>query len=250
MFVATDKGPLGDLGLAAAIEGTSLKLFAALPTVHQQEVQRLRQRFYIDSARWFDYSETPSLLPDLQQAVWEDRQMILVYRNHEGVASKQTLDAYALIAKASVWYVIARNPSGTYRTYRAARIVRLTLTDAHFQRDSSFDPAGYWKDMSRDFEHMRAATFVFYPAALCVTNNAFEMLREYMPDRLEQIAQPYHAGWLTIHALFLSLYEAQMHVLALGAAVRVLDPPELQAAVIASAKAIIVAHAQLEDGHS
>ena len=242
LFVAADKGPLDDLGLAGAIKGSSLKLFAALPVGQQQEVQRLRQRLYIDSARWFDYSETPSLLPDLQQAIWEDRQIVLFYRNYADEASEQTLDAYALVAKANVWYLLARTASGDYRTYRVARIAAVTLTDARFVRDPLFDPAAYWKDMSRNFEKMRATTYPFYPALLRLTSGAFATLREHVPERLTQIETPDSSGWLNVRVLFLSPHEAQMNVLGLGTQVQVVEPTELQQAVLAIATAIITAH--------
>ena len=241
LFVAADKGPLDDLGLAGAIKGRSLKLFAALPVGQQQEVQRLRQRFYIDSARWFDYSETPSLLPDLQQAVWEDRQIILSYRNFEATASEQTLDAYALVAKANVWYLLARNTSATYRTYRVARIIAVTLTDTRFVRDPLFDPATYWKDMSRNFEQLRATTYPFYPALLRLTSAAFTTLREHVPERLTELATTDSPDWLCVRVLFMSPHEAQMNVLGLGTQVQVIEPAELQQEVLATATAIIAA---------
>jgi predicted DNA-binding transcriptional regulator YafY len=239
LFVAADHGPLEDLGLATAIEGTSLKLFAALPSVHQHEVQRLRQRFYIDSSRWFDYSETPSLLPDLQQAVWEDRQITVTYRNYTDVTRTQTLDAYALVAKASVWYLVARTADGAFRTYRAARIAALTLLDSHFERDTTFDPVLYWKVMSQDFQRMREMTFAFYPVLLEVTAAAFDLLREHVPERFEQVDEPDPTGWLTVRVLFLSQHEACMNVLGLGIQARVLEPPELQQAILEIATSII-----------
>jgi len=242
LFTAADAGPLGDLGLTKAVEGTLLKLFAALPTTQQQEVGRLRQRFYLDSVGWFDYRETPSLLPDLQQAVWEDRQIFVTYCNYEGATTEQTLDPYALVAKASVWYLIARNGKGIYRTYRAARIARLALTTARFARDAAFDPVRYWKETSRDFERMRAVSFPFYPAVLRLTTAAFDALRDHVPERYEQIEEADTAGWLTVRVLFLSLHEARMNVLGAGTQICVIEPAELQQSAIATAKAIIAAN--------
>src|SRR5262245_10995030 len=48
LFVSSNAGPLADLGMDKAVEDTLLKLFAALPSAHQAEVERLRSRFYVD----------------------------------------------------------------------------------------------------------------------------------------------------------------------------------------------------------
>lgn len=242
LFVTADAGPLNDLGLGGAVEGTILKLLAALPTAHQQEVERLRQRFYIDSARWFDYSETPSLLPDLQQAVWEDLQIVVRYANYEGKTSEQTLEAYALVAKANVWYLIARISGGDYRTYRAARIAALTLTETHFERDLTFDPVAFWKDMTRNFEKMRETTYPFYPAVLSLSADAFVLLQAFVPERFEEIEPSDQEDWLTVRVLFLSSHEARMNVTALGGQVRVIAPDELRTTVLDTARAILAAH--------
>src|SRR5690554_4763928 len=84
LFVGNHARPLADLGLSQAVEDTLLKLFAALPTAHQAEVERLRSRFYIDPANWFQTAESSALLPVLQQAVWEDRALNICYQVVEG----------------------------------------------------------------------------------------------------------------------------------------------------------------------
>src|SRR5262245_53049166 len=63
LFVSSNARPLAALGLDSAVEATLLKLFAALPSAHQMEVERLRSRFYIDPANWFQVVEAPALLP-------------------------------------------------------------------------------------------------------------------------------------------------------------------------------------------
>jgi predicted DNA-binding transcriptional regulator YafY len=243
LFVAAGTGPLADLGLADAVTGISLKLFAALPHAQQHEVQRLRQRLYIDSANWFDYRETPSLLPDLQQAVWEDREIVLGYRNYMGSVSEPLLQAYALVAKANVWYLVARADDGSFRTYRTERISMLKVTDTHFARDPHFDLVRYWDDMRHTFEHTSATTYPFYPVLLRVTSDAFAQLRAYVPARYTLTTAEDEAGWSTVRVLFLSLHEAQMQVLGLGAQVRIVEPDELRETVLATARASQAVHA-------
>jgi predicted DNA-binding transcriptional regulator YafY len=237
LFLTSNSGPLHDLGLT--LENSILKLLAALPSRHQQEVDRLRQRFYIDSARWFDYSTRPSLLPDLQQAVWEDRQVALIYRNYEGNSSEQTIDAYALVAKANVWYLIARRPDRAYRTYRAARITALRITDHYFQRDPEFDLLAYWNTMTHTFEQTRVADYPFYPATLRLTQSAYALLSEFVPERSTILDSASGEVWIRVRVMFLSSHEALMNVLALGAHVQVIAPDALQTLVQETARAVL-----------
>jgi len=244
LFVAGDTGPLADLGLATASEGSVLKLLAALPAVHRHEVAQLRHRFYIDTASWFQFGEAPLVLPTLQQAVWEDRRISLTYTGYDGQSTEYTLDAYALVAKANVWYLIGRKIGGDPRTYRVSRIVRLGLTDEYFARDTTFDLTAYWREASQNFEQMRMRDFPFYPTVLCIAPDALIQFRNYIPDRFEQRDQPSPNGWLTVRVLFLSAFEAQKWVLGLGIQVRVIEPIELQQMVIDTAKAIVALHSK------
>jgi DNA binding protein with HTH domain/WYL domain-containing protein len=107
LFISSKGTPLPDLGLDNAVEATLLKLFAALPSAHQVEVERLRNRFYIDPANWFQIVEPSALLPTLQQAVWEDRALSIQYQVVEGEWFEGVVNAYALVAKANIWYLVA-----------------------------------------------------------------------------------------------------------------------------------------------
>jgi predicted DNA-binding transcriptional regulator YafY len=138
-----------------------------------------------------------------------------------------------------MWYLVGRIANGSYRTYRVARISALTCTDVAFERDVTFDLVAHWKDVSQRFITTRETTFPFYPVLLRLTPEAFATLRDYVPERYEQVNGAEGSGWLTVRVLFLSLHEAQMHVLGLGSHVCVLEPIELHETVLNIAQAII-----------
>jgi predicted DNA-binding transcriptional regulator YafY len=150
LFVAADARPLADLGLGK--EESLLKLFAALPAIQRREVERLRQRIYIDPTNWFQIVEASSILPVLQQAVWEDRQVDVSYQPVIGEVSERRLDAYALVAKANIWYLVGRKPDGEMRNYRVSRLYRVELLGTGFERDPDFDLTSYWKATCEEFE--------------------------------------------------------------------------------------------------
>src|SRR5688572_12794343 len=52
LFLGKPSRLLADLGLEDAAENALLKLLAALPSVYRQDADFIRQRIYIDSARW------------------------------------------------------------------------------------------------------------------------------------------------------------------------------------------------------
>jgi predicted DNA-binding transcriptional regulator YafY len=241
LFVNTDAGPLADLGLAKA--DTLLKLFAALPAMQQREVERVRQRFFIDPANWFQGSETPSVFPALQQAVWEDRIIQVRYQPVEGSAGERLLEAHALVAKATVWYLVGRKPGGELRNYRASRFERVELTAQTFTRDLSLDLPAYWKASCEQFERASAEQFPPYPTLLRVHPKVFWYFPGYMNGRYEKLSVDAD-GWLRVRAVFDSLDHARTQVLGFGTYAETLEPEQLKREVLETAEAIVRWHAQ------
>lgn len=108
LFVSTRPGPLQDVGLGQAAEATLLKLFAALPSLHRQEAERMQQRIHLDPAWWWHKGETLPYLETLKTAVFDDYRVQVRYERGDGQIVEYILEPYSLVAKASVWYVIAR----------------------------------------------------------------------------------------------------------------------------------------------
>ncbi len=239
LFVSSDTGPLSDLGLARAVEDTLLKLFAALPSIHRQEVERMRQRLHIDPADWFQLVEPLPCLSILQQAVWEDRKVDITYQPVEGAQIKRTIEAYALVAKGNIWYLVGKESGGEMRTYRVARFQEVTLTDAVFERSPDFDLAAYWKDSSRAFEEKMLETFPPYPATVRVHPDLLWWFESYMTGKYEQVGSPDGEGWVTLRVVYEAWGDALMRVLGLGPSIEVLEPDELRADVVKTARAVV-----------
>ncbi len=241
LFVTTDAGPLADLGLGK--DESLLKLFAALPTIQRREVERLQQRFFIDPANWFQIAEVPSIFPILQQAVWEDRLINVTYQPVEGTSGERTLEAYALVAKANIWYLVGRKPGGDLRNFRASRFESAALMENAFVRDPTFDLPAYWKESCERFERLSMKDAPPYATLLRVHPQAFWYFPGYMNGRYEKVGAPDEEGWITVHALFDSLEHARTQVLGFGTQAEALDPPELAQTVIETAEAIVQFHA-------
>jgi predicted DNA-binding transcriptional regulator YafY len=237
LFVSTRPGPLKDVGLGQAAEATLLKLFAALPSLHRREAERVQQRIHLDAAWWWHKGDALPHLEALKAAVFDDCCVQVRYQRGDAEVVERTLEPYSLVAKASVWYLVARR-EGALRTYRVSRFLTVEVLPERFERDSAFDLVQYW--------HTHAAAFVAslpefaftlrlpaerLPFLMWVASGRYTV-RESAPD----------AGHVVIDLRFSSLDEARMLVLGLGTDAEVIAPLELQDAVIAQANRIVEKH--------
>lgn len=238
LFVAADSGPLKDIGLAKA--DSLLKLFATLPSAQRTEVERLHQRFYIDPANWFQIVEPLPHLPLLQQAVWEDCVIRITYQPVEGERGDRLIEAYALVAKANIWYLVGKSRrSGEMRNFRVARLQNISLTAERFERDTNFDLAAYWKASCETFERSSIERFPPYWAVLRVHPDAFWYFPGYMEGRYEEICPPDSQGYRTLRTRFDALGDACARIMGLGTGVEVIEPAELRCKITETARQIL-----------
>ena len=150
LFLGSNEKVFTQLNLNDAAERTTLKLTAALPTRHQEAVQQIRQRILIDPAWWWQDSQSPQFWDQLQQAVYEDRCIRAIYERYDGEVVERELEPYSLVAKSSIWYLVAKREQ-ELRIYRVTRFHDLTLLDNHFARDESYDLPTYWQSHLQQF---------------------------------------------------------------------------------------------------
>lgn len=234
LFVSGSSSLLHDIGMGEAAESTLRKLSAALPERHQPAVEHVRQRIHIDPVWWWHDSQPLPFWADLQQAVFEDRPIRVVYEHYNGEVVERVLEPYSLVAKASHWYVIARRDD-EFRIYRASRFHGVTLLDTHFQRDESFDLGTFWNERLREFTDT-LAEFTF---TLRLHSSRLTFARWLTPGRCQIIEPAGEDGWLTARFHLEAMDLAKMLVFGLGTDAVVLDPPELQQAVLDTARQLL-----------
>jgi predicted DNA-binding transcriptional regulator YafY len=110
-YMLTIPGPLADLGIAERLKSTMLKLTSALPVSASLQSDYVKNRLYLDPARWFQNEDPSPFMKTLQDAVWNDTQIEITYTNTSPGGKKIKLSPYALGAKAGGWY-LSRNRSG------------------------------------------------------------------------------------------------------------------------------------------
>jgi predicted DNA-binding transcriptional regulator YafY len=234
LFISGDNSLLRDIGLGEAAESTLRKLSAALPERHQPAMEQVRQRIHIDPVWWWHDSQPLPFWDELQQAVFEDRRVQAVYEHYSGDAVERILEPYSLVNKASLWYVIARRDE-EFRIYRASRFHRVSLLDTHFHRLPDFDLAAFWREHLQEF----VETLSEYPFTLRIHSSRLNFVRWLTPGRFQIVEPPVDDGWFTASLHLESMDLAKMLVFGLGTQVIVLNPPELQQAVLDTARELL-----------
>lgn len=235
LFLTSNATLLQDIGLGEAAEMSALKLLASLPERHQPSVDYMRQRLYIDPVWWWHEATPLPFWTELQQAVFENHLIELTYENYRAEVTTRTVEPYSLVAKASVWYLIGRR-DGNLRTYRVARIQAVEVLDEHFERQADFDLPTYWNARTQEFVESLEGEALSYHFTIRLSVERVNFMKWYTPGRFEIMEENQEA--IVVRLQVESGEVAKMLVFGFGPPIEVLDPPELQAAVLATAVAI------------
>ena len=219
---------LGDPRLRAAAESALNKLMAALPGSMREEAAAMRERLHVDPAGWWDAGEDVSALPLVQDAVTRERKLTFDYIRADGETSARTVEPLGLVAKGSIWYLVARTVKGM-RTFRLSRMSEVTVLASEFKRPKKFDLAEHWKRSTSELAEKRSG----YPAVLAVSQRAAKRLPGWLGAKPVDGAEYPDAGdgWVTMRMDFEHMEQARFVVLGLGTRVRVLKPLELRKAL-------------------
>lgn len=241
-----------DLGLAGEAADVQLKLLASLPPEAAADAGRIAERFHIDPLPWYHRQEALPLLPALAAAVWESRQVRLLYAGWAG-ESTRTLSPLGLVLKGGLWYLVAR-PAGrgaaaALRTYRVSAILSLSVLARPARRPPGFVLAAHWPAAVVEFE----ARLMAGRATVRITPEGLSILRAVQPaaaEWAERTARPLvgtkraegPAGWMQAELPTESEAYAARQLLRLGTEVEVLAPASLRAAVAKEAAAVARRH--------
>jgi predicted DNA-binding transcriptional regulator YafY len=151
LFVSSDDA-LADIGLTSGRRSALDKLARAMPKHTRETLGATRGRVHVDGRRWAGASRPPASLAALREAVWNDRCATIAYTDRGGKVTRRTLEPFALVTKAGVWYLIARDGE-TMKTFRVQRIARVRVLERRFTRPSSFDAGEYWKGVAASFTY-------------------------------------------------------------------------------------------------
>jgi predicted DNA-binding transcriptional regulator YafY len=231
LFLSRPARLMADLGLKQPSEAALIKLEASLPERARELAEFARRRILVDSSGWRDPAESVACLPLLLDALWRNRQVRFVYSRVFGEAGERTADPLGLVAKGSVWYLVAHVDDGL-RTYRVSRISNAGVLDAPCRRPGDFDLAAYWENAASEFREKLPR----YYATYLVEPGVMRWAR-YRGWRLEEESQEGHR--VRIRLRFDAEAEAVQFALSFAGDVEVVEPRDLRAKVLSGAQAII-----------
>jgi predicted DNA-binding transcriptional regulator YafY len=137
------------------IKAALRKLVRALPEPLRAEAEAAASAVVLDPTRWDRTAiHPPEHLEALQRAVVAAVQVRLRYAGRNRPESERIVHPLGLVAKASVWYLVADTDAGL-RTFRLSRITGVNLTDEPAVRPEGFDLAETWRDIVREVDEQR-----------------------------------------------------------------------------------------------
>ncbi len=221
--------PLADLGLESGFNRALEKLHGGLASVQQRAAEKSRSRVHLDTRRWNQPEPPRALLTALRRAVWDDRRLRIRYEDRNKAASTRVVDPLGLVAKAGVWYLVARDGE-ELRSFRVERIAGADELAEHFERPEEFDLERYWSESSARFaQASRSGDCV---VTLRARHEALDRITAYWPAEILSRRK----RDAIVRVTFPGPEIAVFHLLAWCDAAALLEPAELRGAVIAAAQ--------------
>lgn len=224
---ASAANTLADVGLGDNLRHALEKLSGALTESQKRAAANARGRIHIDPRRWKQAEQPRAMLAALRTACAEDRRTVLHYRDRNAKVSERIVEPLGLVAKAGVWYLVARY-GAEMRVFRADRMLGLDVMTERFERPADFDLDGFWTQWSTQFERSLPG----FAVVLRIAPNAIDDVTSYW--ECELIGES-RRGWKTYKLLFPGLEVAVAHVLAWGDRVEALEPTELRSTILTRA---------------
>jgi len=203
-------------------------LHLVLPKLNQHTAELARERIYIDLSGWTRSPDPVPYLPIVQDAVWRERRLRLLYGDAE-CPSERVLDPLGLVAKGSIWYLVARI-DGDIRSYRVSRVREATILDEAFARPQDFDLSKFWETSSARFKERLPRFDVAIRAKAPVVEWLRRMIRFGAIDEVSGEKVRMH---------FDSEEVARSVLLGMGDQIEVLEPATLRDSIVAAARAIV-----------
>lgn len=130
------------------------KLMRALPEPFRAQAEAAASAVVLDPASWDRTDLPPPHLEVLQHAVVDGVKVRLRYAGRDRPESERIVHPLGLVAKASVWYLIAGTDAGL-RTFRVSRVRSVSVTDEPVERPDGFDLATTWRSIVDTLDERR-----------------------------------------------------------------------------------------------
>ena len=234
LFLSRPAHLLAELGLDKVSEAARIKLLAALPSLQRHDAEFVRQRIYIDVAGWRRSDESVPWLRTLQDALWQDRKVHLIYGRDQGSVFERLVDPLGLVARGNIWYLVAA-AEGEPRTYRVSRVHEARTADEPAARSAGFDLATYWEASKEQF----VAGLPRFSVVLCTGAEEVPHLRQVGRfSHVEQVDAGDAKGRVRVSMRFEIEEDAVAAILSLGPHIELVEPVALRDTIRVAAEQI------------
>jgi predicted DNA-binding transcriptional regulator YafY len=201
------------------------KLLRALPAPFRTEAEAAAASTLIDPARWGDGERRPAGVAELlQDAVIRRHRIRFTYRSARNASDAgREADPWGLVAKDDVFYLVAGTSKGR-RTFRVDRMSGLEVTGETFERPADFTLDEAWGEVVSRVEDLRART----GATLLIAERFVWVLRDHFGRHCE-VLEVLPDGRARVRVGAPQARDIARTLSGWGAAVEVLDPPEVRA---------------------
>ena len=211
------------------------KLVQALPETFRDEAEKAAAAVVLDAARWGGTAPpAPPHLEALQRAVVAGVRVRLDYRDRSGAASERLVDPLGLVAKGSVWYLVAGTDAGL-RTFRVGRVREVTPTDEPAVRPPGFDLAGAWAAIIDEVDDLRGRERVLARA----DRSHAGWLRQQFGARVHVVGEPDADGWATVEIGFDDGTQAALALAGFVHGLEVIEPAAVRQELAALGRRLV-----------
>lgn len=200
------------------------KLLQALPEPLRAEAEAAASAVVLDPAHWDrSHVDSPPFLEALQRAVVDGVKVRLRYAGRDRPESDRIVHPFGLVAKASVWYLVAGTDDGR-RTFRVDRVRDVQRTEDPVDRPEGFDLAGAWREIVDTIDERRGRLW----ATVLASGDAVGRVRGAFGNRASVgVTRP--DGRTEIQVRGWSAQAIAAELAALGDTVEVAEPGEVRA---------------------
>ena len=215
------------------------KLLRALPAPFRADAERAAAAVHVDPDRWGAApSATLGLLRVLQEAVVRGRVLELDYRSRAGVSGARVVEPLGLVDKGGTWYLVAGTGRGR-RTFRVDRIGSAVPTGGTFPRPDDLDLAAEWQASASEVDAHRSSV----RATVRVPQQLVPVLRTHFGRYLSDLDPvPDERGRVSVVVGAHQVRGLAEQLAGFGAAVEVLDRPEVRAELARIGAELVRAH--------
>ncbi len=200
------------------------KLLRALPEPLRAEAEAAASAVVLDPAHWDrSHVEPPPFLEALQRAVVDGVRVRLRYAGRDRPESERIVHPLGLVAKASVWYLVAGTDAGR-RTFRVDRVRGLERTEDPVERPEGFDLAEAWREIVDTIDERRGG----FRATVLASGDAIGWVRGTFGNRAH-VGETRPDGRTEIEVRGWSAHAIASELAAFGGVVEVAGPQDVRA---------------------